>query len=342
MRSNTETVVNFPIGAELNRLLDLEASAAEGLEDLFAQSLTGPIGDFFARPRKNVRNQLVELGFAIASRSLGRPFDAEILKSSCEILEIFHAGSLVVDDIEDGSLYRRGEKSLHNLYGIPLALNAGNWLYFLPFKIIQDMKIDAERKAALASECQHTLLRAHYGQALDLGVSVECLAQERVAGVSMAAMELKAGVLTGLALSMGAIALGASPELTKRLNRFGRKAGIALQMFDDIGNLSSSSNPEKKCEDMKLKRVGYVFGVASRVLSSEDFARLIQLANELPASCEELLLLLKTNEVPKVARDEAETFLRSVWMEMKTELGLVPNETAIIEWLQSCLVRSYE
>lgn len=339
------TVLSFPNGSELSDLLDLDFSLAGelDLDDLFAKALTEPVGDFFARPRKNVRNQLVELGFMIAARSLGqKDFDREVLRRSCEALEIFHAGSLVVDDIEDGSLYRRGEKSLHNVYGLPLALNAGNWLYFLPFKLIDDMSIDAERKAELSRACQSTLLRAHYGQALDLGVSVECLSQERVAGVSMAAMELKAGVLTGLALSMGAIALGASLELQQLLNRFGRKAGIALQMFDDIGNLTSSQNPAKRCEDLRLKRVGYVFGVASRILNAAEFSELVELANRLPDSCDRLLELLSSRSVQETARKEAIEFLTKVLHDMCADLGLTSKEVDQIEWLKACLVRSYE
>lgn len=345
MSTTLDTGLSFPNGSELSDLLDLDFSLAGelDLDDLFAKALTGPVGDFFARPRKNVRNQLVELGFMIAARSLGRSdYDREVLRRSCEALEIFHAGSLVVDDIEDGSLYRRGEKSLHNVYGVPLALNAGNWLYFLPFKLIDDMSIEADRKAELARACQSTLLRAHYGQALDLGVSVECLPQERVAGVSMAAMELKAGVLTGLALSMGAIALGASAELQQLLNRFGRKAGIALQMFDDIGNLTSSRNPEKRCEDLRLKRVGYVFGVASRLLSADQFKELVELTARLPDSCERIIELLSARFVQDTARTEAVEFLSKVLRDMQVDLDLTPKEIEQLEWLKTCLVRSYE
>lgn len=343
LKSEASSVL-FPQGLELSNLLDLDGSIAENLDldDLFSKALTDPVDDLFSRPRKNVRNQLVELGFMIACRQLGlADYDRDVLKSACHVLEIFHAGSLVVDDIEDGSLYRRGAKSLHNVYGIPLALNAGNWLYFLPFKLIDDMEIDATRKAALSRECQNTLLRAHYGQALDLGVSVDGLSQERVYGVAMAAMELKAGVLTGLALTMGSLALGASPELASSLNRFGRKIGIALQMFDDIGNLTSSHNPEKRCEDLKLKRVGYIFGIASKVLPASRFTELIGLSSLLPGSCSSVIELLDQNEISNVAKKEAIQYLSNVIDTMGSELHLKPKEIEQMAWLKSCLVESY-
>jgi geranylgeranyl pyrophosphate synthase len=336
--------LQFPQGSDLSKLLDLDrATVGElDLDELFAKALTNPVDDFFSRPRKNVRNQLVELGFMVAARHLGlKDYDRAVLKSSCDILEIFHAGSLVVDDIEDGSLYRRGAKSLHSVYGVPLALNAGNWLYFLPFQIIEEMSVDAERKAALARECQSTLLRAHYGQALDLGVNIEGLSQDRVYGVALAAMELKAGVLMGLALSMGALVMGGGLELTQSLNRFGRKIGIALQMFDDIGNLSSSHNIDKRCEDLKLKRVGYIFGVASRVLGEPGFSELIALSNLLPESCERVLSLLAEGQVAQIASHEASFYLSGVIDTMATDLKLENQETEQMAWLKSCLVESY-
>ena len=201
--------MNYPRGSALSNLLGLESATARRIDfdELFQESLTGPIDELFGRPRKNLRNTLVELGFAIAERFMQNEEDSdatsEICKSCCEILETFHAGSLVVDDIEDGSLYRRGQKSLHHLHGVPKALNAGNWLYFLPFQMIEEMPLPPERKYSLVQTCQRTLLRAHYGQALDLGINITEIAQEKVNDICLAAMELKSGALTGLALSLG-------------------------------------------------------------------------------------------------------------------------------------------
>jgi hypothetical protein len=53
------------------------------------------------------------------------------------VVEFIHAGSLVVEDIEDGSRIRRGRVALHVRYGMPVALNAGNWLYFWPFELLK-------------------------------------------------------------------------------------------------------------------------------------------------------------------------------------------------------------
>ena len=48
-------------------------------------------------------------------------------------VETVHNATLIVDDIEDGSLSRKGEPCVHIKYGIDTAINAGNYMYFAPF-----------------------------------------------------------------------------------------------------------------------------------------------------------------------------------------------------------------
>lgn len=48
------------------------------------------------------------------------------------LCEIVHNGTLIVDDIEDSSEVRRGDKCVHLIYGIDISINAGNLMYFAP------------------------------------------------------------------------------------------------------------------------------------------------------------------------------------------------------------------
>ncbi|MFO0131652.1 MAG: polyprenyl synthetase family protein [bacterium] len=50
--------------------------------------------------------------------------------------EIIHNGSLIIDDIEDGSDLRREKPCVHKIYGTDVAVNAGNALYFIPMLFI--------------------------------------------------------------------------------------------------------------------------------------------------------------------------------------------------------------
>jgi geranylgeranyl pyrophosphate synthase len=42
------------------------------------------------------------------------------------ITEIVHNGTLIIDDIEDNSDFRRGKPCLHKMVGVDVAVNAGN------------------------------------------------------------------------------------------------------------------------------------------------------------------------------------------------------------------------
>ena len=44
---------------------------------------------------------------------------------------MIHSASLLIDDIEDDSTLRCGIPVAHHLYGLPLTMNAANYVYFL-------------------------------------------------------------------------------------------------------------------------------------------------------------------------------------------------------------------
>ena len=49
------------------------------------------------------------------------------------LIEFLHTASLIIDDIEDGSILRREEQCSHLVYGLDRSINAANLIYFLPF-----------------------------------------------------------------------------------------------------------------------------------------------------------------------------------------------------------------
>ena len=57
---------------------------------------------------------------------------------SCGLGEIVHNGSLMIDDIEDGSEMRRGMACSYKKYGVDIAINSGNFMYFNPLLKIDD------------------------------------------------------------------------------------------------------------------------------------------------------------------------------------------------------------
>ena len=51
-------------------------------------------------------------------------------------IETFHKASLVHDDVEDDDAYRYGEETLHRRYGIPTAINVGDYLIGMGYRLV--------------------------------------------------------------------------------------------------------------------------------------------------------------------------------------------------------------
>lgn len=342
MKTRLDTEIELPRGPLLREMLQLSSNVV--IDDLLEKSLLQPLDHLLARPRKNLRASLVDLGVSIATehRFMGKVQVEKIAKDSRTILEILHTGSLVIDDIQDGSKERRGAPAVHVLFGLPVALNAGNWMYFLPFRIVKAMAVSESSKQQLADELQSILLRAHYGQAIDVGTDFTTVAQERIPDVSLALMELKTGALSELASKIGAIACEASPRLIETLAVFGRKFGIALQMFDDVGNAFSEVNSGKWSEDLRLRRVSFVIATAARILSSENFEQMKQLLDNSEDHFGQLRKFLLDQGVKEEAKLQAQLYLAAALSELQANTVLTTEQFKTLERLQQRLMNAYE
>ncbi len=262
-------------------LLGLASSTA--VESALRSALFDPMAALIANPGKRLRAQLVTMTYRLFQDKRAVSFAAAKQCRDCaEVVELMHAGSLIVDDIEDGSKMRRGRPALHVQFGVPLALNAGNWLYFWPFELLKDAGLAAEQMACLYERYNRTLLRAHFGQALDLGAKVPQLPQTSVAEVCLAGMTLKTGALMGFAAALGGSVAGNPERVLESLDAFGVDLGIALQMYDDLGNVIGTGDPQKCYEDLALSRPSWVWACAATATDAYDYETFLQAVAELP------------------------------------------------------------
>ena len=134
-RSKLEALLDLNWGADINEVVD--------------SFLLAPLTDFLKRPGKKIRGRMVEIGFELAtgkSTSQWTPQEKTVLLQASELLEALHAASLIIDDIQDDSEQRRGEPTVHRKHGMPLALNAGNWLYFWPLQNVETWDVSPSVK----------------------------------------------------------------------------------------------------------------------------------------------------------------------------------------------------
>jgi geranylgeranyl pyrophosphate synthase len=255
---------------------NLDLGAQQIHERLWHASLGGPLLELLERPGKEFRSRLVEVAYDVSRQSES----AAMPEALPLIVEILHAGSLIVDDIEDDSKHRRGKPALHLMVGVPLALNAGNWLYFLPHSVLEQLALSDLVELDVRRIIDRGVLRCHYGQALDLGVKLGSLGQHEVPDVVGLSTRLKTGSLLELAAELGASAAGAPVALRRELSAFGRSYGVALQMLDDVSGLCEERRAHKGHEDLLNGRPTWPWAWLSQRLDELSYLRLQHRARE--------------------------------------------------------------
>jgi len=266
----TTELASTPIVAALQ--VELLGGTSEVPAGLWDSALLGPLTDFLSRPGKELRGRMVELGYALGGG------DPERMPETLSFLiELLHAGSLIVDDIEDGSTQRRGKPALHCTYGVPVALNAGNWLYFWPQVLLSRMGLPSAARLEAHERIAECLLRCHEGQALDLTARVTDLPRADVPKVVRAITTLKTGQLIGLACAIGAIAAGATTRRIEALNAFGRDIGVGLQMLDDLSGALNPSRRDKALEDLRGARATWIWAWLAEDLDAARYHELLEL-----------------------------------------------------------------
>ena len=284
----------------------LELTENTSIQDLIDQTLLSPLQEFLSRPSKNFRSSLVELSYQLVGQE---EVSADTLLEAMRILEAIHAASLVVDDIQDNSELRRGKLTLHRTHGMPVALNSANWLYFWPLEKIHHLKLSQEKQVRILRACHKALIKAHSGQALDVGVSMCQVPQSRVRDICLASLELKTGALTALAMEVGAILAGAQAIEEQQISRFGSDFGVALQMFDDLGNVSQIKGEDpKRFEDLRGQRPSWIWASAANQLSNSDYEKFVTVVRCLPDEAP-LTEYLKSADWLKNAKKEGQLFL---------------------------------
>jgi geranylgeranyl pyrophosphate synthase len=263
--------------------------ASFGLDGLhFERALFSGAREFLLRPGKAFRARLVEASFALCGGE-----SARLPRAALEAIELLHGGSLIVDDIQDDAEERRGSPALHRTLGMPRALNVGNWLYFMALAKLDELPLESARERELTRAAHRCFLRCHEGQALDLTLRVVELKRSEVAAVAHTTSQLKTGALMAFAARLGGLIAAAERQQIDALGSFGERAGIALQMLDDLGAFVASERHGKALEDLRGQRVNWVWAWAAETLDEVTYKQLTRLAGR-GENLEELL--------PKLAR----------------------------------------
>lgn len=247
--------------------LDDEPAPAGVPPALWRRALTGALVDYTRRPGKELRGRLAAIAWTLAG---GRGVVPAAIPLAIEAL---HAGSLIVDDVQDDAATRRGGPALHVVTGVPLAINTGNWLYFWALDQLAALDVDAAAARAIHRLAVTTLRACHEGQALDLAVVVHDVEPARLPAVVAAITRGKSAALMAMAAQLPALAAGATPAVVDALGALGAGLGTGLQMLDDLGGLGRARRA-KGLEDLRGGRATWAWAWLAEAADELAYARL--------------------------------------------------------------------
>jgi len=249
---------------------------------VITEMLSRPIWDLLDRKGKRWR----PIFGLILLDALGRdtaPYERLI----AVMAELPHTGALIIDDIEDKSLLRRGRECIHLRFGEDTAINAANAVYFLPTLLnFSHLKLSDAQKLEIQDIIMTQFVRAHLGQAMDLSWSRNMtpaalrrwLAEPSLERQILRMYELKtAAFVEGLAKII-AILADAPTDVSRACAAFARRLGTSFQIVDDVLNYSRSAEWRKKAEeDLEGRKMTLVLCRALRRLPLADRRRLAKI-----------------------------------------------------------------
>lgn len=209
--------------------LELIMGNAEGETERIARAWLGRAG-------KRWRPFLTVATYQALRGTTTEPLPADIRKLAVAV-ECFHKASLIHDDIEDHDELRYGEKTLHEEYGVPVALNVGDLLIGEGYRLIGACQATPELKAQMltaAAEGQRQLCR---GQGAEL-----CWTREPKPLTSLQVLDIfrqKTAPAFEVALRLGAIYAGEHEDVAEALGSYSEALGVAYQIRDDLSDLGS-------------------------------------------------------------------------------------------------------
>lgn len=228
------------VGDHERYLADCSALVLEHIRSLLPRDepcgsvLYAPMLDYPLRAAKGLRPALC----IAACRALGGCL--EHVLPSAAVLELYHNAFLIHDDIEDGSLVRRGGDTLHRAYGVPIAINVGDAMLALALQpLLDNMRLVGMGKALRVLEAVARMAReSAEGQAIELDW-VRRAAWTASDDDYVHMVTKKSAWYTFVTpILVGALLSDCPRERHPTLVELAIEVGVAFQIHDDVLNLA--------------------------------------------------------------------------------------------------------
>ncbi|VEN38200.1 unnamed protein product [Callosobruchus maculatus] len=274
--------------------------------------LLEPVSYILQVPGKNVRSKLAR------AFNYWLLIPEEKLNQITDIVHILHNASLLIDDIQDNSILRRGIPVAHSIYGIASTINSANYTSFIALERVMDLKHPEAVMIALEQ-----ILELYRGQGMEIywRDNFTCPSEEDYKQMVIR----KTGGLFMLAIRLMQLFSDNKADFTK----ITAILGLIFQIRDDYINLISKDYMEHKsyCEDLTEGKFSFpiIHGITSHPNDKQIIHILQQRTreHEVKKYCVSLLEKYGSfeytrqtlNQLQKEAKDEVEKLGGNPYME---------------------------
>ena len=231
------------------RLADVNGEGINGLDAIAGTEALAY--DFLAKGGKYSRPFITLAVYDALTGGVGTTVDGEqrigefgdAVSRAAMSIETFHKASLVHDDIEDDDAFRYGEETLHRQYGIPTAVNVGDYLIGMGYRLVaRDTEtLGADVVADILNNLSESHMKLSEGQGAELlwrDSKDKCL--KPIDALKIYA--LKTAPAFEAALYSGARLAGAAEAYADAIRQFARNLGVAFQILNDLNDWQGDSH----------------------------------------------------------------------------------------------------
>lgn len=288
--------------------------------DALNKAVAEPIWEFLDRGGKRWRPAL----FLLICEALGKK--SEDFVDFAIIPEVVHNGTLMVDDIEDASELRRGKPCTYKIYGLDIAINAGNSMYYLPLMplIEKKAKVPPQKLCKVYEIYVQEMISLSLGQAMDIAWHRGLANADEIDEKGYLQMcAYKTGTLARMAAKIAAVLADANEELVEKLGFFAESIGIAFQIQDDILDLTSGEFAKKKGgrgQDITEGKRSLIVIHTLKVANNKDRNRLIEILNMHTSNqklVEEAISIMEKYDSINYAKNLAKEMVKNSWKKVE-------------------------
>lgn len=240
--------------------------------------------DFLARGGKRSRPLITLAAYDALTGGKGTRSADELalsdsVKRTALAIEAFHKASLVHDDIEDDDAFRYGVETLHRQFGVGAAINVGDYLIGLGYRLVsrERKSLGAECAADIIDKLADSHLKLSEGQGAEL-LWRDAAEKALTPLDALKIYALKTSPAFEAALYSGVRLVGPADDREKMIGDFSRNLGVAFQILNDLKDWNGDENNKLVAgQDVLAARPTLLLALALESLSPSEKLELLSL-----------------------------------------------------------------